>query len=178
MDIYYIFIHTPIEAQIYIYIYIYICRSSRFKATPLWHVSIEFDMPPTTWSWYDMIYIYNKKKEKPYKFEEVKISWNQVKFLKLGWRTLNDKKSSLKKFKSSFLTIIPFIQNIYIYRDDKLEENWKCKTRRKMNLKDDLKYKARKWSEVWKKNEKEIFKRKNRNFLLKYASWSLPLKKI
>ena len=47
----------------------------------------------------------------------------QVGFLKLGQRTLKDQKSSLKKFKSNFLAIVPFIYKKNVYGDDKLEDD-------------------------------------------------------
>ena len=47
----------------------------------------------------------------------------QVGFLKLGQKILKDQKSSLKKFKSNFLAIIPFIYKKNVYGDDKLEDD-------------------------------------------------------
>ena len=85
--------------------------------------------------------------------------WIQVEFLKLGWRTPKDQKGSLKNFKFSFSTIVPFIYKKNVYRDDKLEDDWKCKTSRKT-----------KWSleKKWKRN---IFFGKNRKLPTKIFIW-------
>ena len=59
-----------------------------------------------------------------------------------------------------------------VYRDNKLENDWKGKERRKTNWKRIQSVNQEgKWSGVWKKWERNIFfekKKKRRNFLLKY----------
>ena len=96
---------------IYIYIYIFM----PMMQPPLWLTS-----PPTLWlcpCWLGhaptklQIYIFRLKKKKylqVWRGEDFS-RWIEVRFLKLGWRTLKDQKSYLKKFKSSFSTIVPFI---------------------------------------------------------------------
>ena len=83
----------------------------------IWHAT--YDMVLV---WHD-IHIYNKKKKKTYKFEEVKISRGEFKSGFSSWveEHLKIKRDFWKKFKSSFSIIVRFIYIKNVYRDDKLE---------------------------------------------------------
>ena len=95
--------------------------------------------------------------------------WYQVGFLKLGWNALW--KSSSKNFQ---LLSPLYIYKKNVYLDDKLEEDWKCKARRKTDWKMIQSVKqVGKRSGVWKKvGKKYFFDKKNRKKLpIKIFLW-------
>ena len=91
---------------------------------------------------------------------------NSSRVSQIGLKNTQRSKELSKKVQVKFLNYCP----LYIYKDDKLEKDWKCKARRKTNWKRIQSVKqVRKRSGVWKKNGKGIFfGKKIGNFLLKY----------
>ena len=111
----------------------------------------------------------------------------KLSFLKLGWRPPKNKNKKIKNWKNffkknssgvsqvglkntqrskelsekvqvKFLNYCPLYIYIYVYRDDKLEEDWKCKVRRKTNWKMIQSVKQEgKQNGIWKKWERNIF---------------------
>ena len=97
---------------------------------------------------------------------------NSSRVSQIGLKNTQRSKELSKKVQVKFLNYCPLYIKKNVYRDDKLEKDWKCKARRKTNWKRIQSVKqVGKRSGVWKKMGKEYFLKKNRKLPIKIFFW-------